>query len=131
MATVSISEAALRLGISRDTVRKQVKSGKLNGEKVQVPAPGGYRWLIDLPDPNQDLEYPQKADMGEIAALGELVRSLRSEIGLLEKQIEVKDQQINVLQTLLQQQSLNLRPPTDVSRNSPRRGLFGSRKDQG
>jgi excisionase family DNA binding protein len=52
MAKVSIAEAARRLGISQDTVRKRLRLGELAGE--QVRAPGGFRWLVELPGENAE-----------------------------------------------------------------------------
>jgi len=45
--TVTISEAAELLGVSRDTVRRRLKSGVLTGE--QRPGPNGTTWYVTLP----------------------------------------------------------------------------------
>ena len=46
---VSIKEAAERLGVSVDTVRRRLKAGDLEG--TQEPhGKSGYRWLVHLPD---------------------------------------------------------------------------------
>ncbi len=44
---VPIKEAAARLGVSTDTVRRRLKSGELAGERQ--PAPRGFVWLVELP----------------------------------------------------------------------------------
>ncbi len=45
---VTIPEAARRLGISRQAVRRRLKAGELTGR--QVPRPQGHIWLIALPE---------------------------------------------------------------------------------
>jgi excisionase family DNA binding protein len=42
-----IKEAAERLGVSADTVRRRMKKGELVGEKESTPQ--GYEWRILLP----------------------------------------------------------------------------------
>ncbi len=49
---VSIQEAAERLGVSADTIRRRLKRGELKG--TQEPhGKSGYRWLVHLPDAAQ------------------------------------------------------------------------------
>ena len=124
MATVGIAEAALRLGISQDTVRRRIKAGKLTGEKVEVAAPGGYRWLVDIPDEGQEPEYTLSSHNGEITALRELLKALRAHNELLQKQIETKDREIEQLQSLLQRQAQAIHPDSTLRR------LFSIRRDQ-
>lgn len=45
---VTIREAAARLGISRDTVRRRLTAGELAGEKRDTPQ--GETWFVELPD---------------------------------------------------------------------------------
>jgi len=44
---VSIADAAERLGVSVDTVRRRLKRGKLSGEKEETPQ--GFVWRVELP----------------------------------------------------------------------------------
>lgn len=44
---VPIKEAAARLGISPDTIRRRLKSGELVGERRATPQ--GFVWLVELP----------------------------------------------------------------------------------
>ena len=46
---VTIKEAADRLGVSVDTVRRRLKAGELAGRQEPHGA-SGYRWLVQLPD---------------------------------------------------------------------------------
>jgi excisionase family DNA binding protein len=55
MAEVSIKEAADRLGVSADTIRRRLKAGEVEGRRVPMGTADSklYRWLVQLPD---DLE---------------------------------------------------------------------------
>src|SRR5215218_684924 len=44
---VSIKEAAERLGVSQDTMRRRLKSGELAGEREKTPQ--GFVWRVELP----------------------------------------------------------------------------------
>jgi hypothetical protein len=44
---VSIKEAAERLGVSQDTIRRRLKSGELAGEREKTPQ--GFVWCVELP----------------------------------------------------------------------------------
>jgi hypothetical protein len=46
---VPLKEAAIRLGVSVDTVRRRLKVGDLTGERRQTPQ--GFVWYVDLPEP--------------------------------------------------------------------------------
>ncbi len=48
MVTVSITEAAQRLGVSEKTVRRRLGGGTLRGERVSRPQ--GYTWAVHLDD---------------------------------------------------------------------------------
>ena len=48
MVTVSITEAAKRLGVSEKTVRRRLSGGALRGERVSRPQ--GYTWAVHLDD---------------------------------------------------------------------------------
>ncbi len=48
MVTVSITEAAKRLGVSEKTVRRRLGGGTLRGERVSRPQ--GYTWAVHLDD---------------------------------------------------------------------------------
>ena len=57
MALVSVSEAARRLGVSTDTVKRRLKKGGLQGRRQS-----NGRWMIELPD------KPDTANNGPAAA---------------------------------------------------------------
>jgi hypothetical protein len=55
---VPIKEAAERLGVSADTVRRRMKKGELVGEKE--PTPQGYEWRILLPIDEGSATMPER-----------------------------------------------------------------------
>ncbi|HEV2121200.1 MAG TPA: excisionase family DNA-binding protein [Chloroflexota bacterium] len=48
MAELTIKEAADRLGVSADTIRRRLKAGEIEGRRE--PMGSGYRWLVQLPE---------------------------------------------------------------------------------
>jgi hypothetical protein len=48
MPFVTVPEAATRLGIAPQTVKRRLKCGKLRGR--QETTPQGFVWLVDIPD---------------------------------------------------------------------------------
>lgn len=54
---LSMKQAAERLGVSVDTIRRRLKKGELVGEKE--PTPQGYEWRIILPREESDATEPQ------------------------------------------------------------------------
>ena len=75
---VSIAEAAERLGVSADTVRRRLKRGELTGE--QETTPQGFVWRVALPIAEGAPEPPGAAetpgDAIELARLRERVIGL-------------------------------------------------------
>jgi len=66
---VTIKEAADRLGVSVDTVRRRLKAGELEGRQEPQGA-NGYRWLVQLPDDapaETSATVPPSADAYELA----------------------------------------------------------------
>ena len=53
-AYVPLTEAAQRLGVSVDTVRRRIRAGELVAQREQRPQ--GYRWLVKLPEPPSVVE---------------------------------------------------------------------------
>ncbi len=121
---VTIKEAADRLGVSVDTVRRRLKAGDLEGRR-EPHGKSGYRWLVQLPDDAQ-AEGETSAAIG--AAIGALsadayeLADARARIDGLERLIDelatdrdAWKQQAERAQTLIQQaQSLALALPAQV-----------------
>jgi|SRR5918996_315258 excisionase family DNA binding protein len=97
---VTIAEAAERLRLSEQTVRRRVRSGELPG--IQVDTPGGFTWMVELPE-GSPTDEPSD---GEIKVLRELVDTLKS-------QVDSQTRQIEQLHVLLQQAQAALPAPRD------------------
>jgi len=63
---VPIRDAAARLGVSPDTIRRRIKAGDLTGERV--PTPQGHRWVVALP---VTLDVPAAPDQGKPATIAD------------------------------------------------------------
>jgi len=50
---LTIRDAAERLGVSSDTIRRRLKAGELAGRQ-EPQGKQGYRWMVQLPDDPQD-----------------------------------------------------------------------------
>jgi len=101
---VSLSEAAQRLNVSTDTVRRRLLKGELKG--TQEPTPQGYRWKIELPD--APTESP-RIDPGNASADATL-NALLTTMDTLRAQLEAQNNQIGELHRLLAQQALSQAP---------------------
>ena len=84
---VSINEAADALHISTQTVRRRLAKGLIQGTKQETAQ--GYRWLIDIPD-NQEEMLPNGSDDNAL-------------LEVLREQLKEKDRQIGELHRLLAQ----------------------------
>ena len=115
MAMVSIAEAAHRLGISQDTVRKRLRLGELTGE--QAKAPGGFRWLVELPgenaEPQGQGETHQEQTTSEAPYVRELISSLKAQIQTQQEELEARRREVEQLHVLLQQAQAALPEPKD------------------
>jgi len=112
MEAVSIKEAADRLGISQDTVRRRIRNGALTGE--QHTTPQGFKWTVELPEVSNglgDRQADQAAqDQVDGAELAIAVEELRARVQSLEAQLGVKDTQIGELHRLMATTALNAAP---------------------
>jgi hypothetical protein len=104
---VSIAEAAERLRLSEQTVRRRVRSGELPG--VQLNTPQGFIWMVELPD---DLST-DNPDSGEIKALRELIDTLKAQIETLSAELEGRRREAQEFLFLLQQAQSALPAPRD------------------
>lgn len=99
---VTISEAAVRLGVSPDTVRRRIARGELAAEKEARPQ--GFVWFVTLPEEAEDrgaqasTGAPPASD--EVAAL-ELAH-LREMNALLREEVESRRREVSELHVLLQ-----------------------------
>ena len=117
MARLSIPEAMHTLGLSQDTIRKRLRSGDLQGQKVK--GAGGFRWEVFVADDptvkgvTQDGNHANVTDDGnhdDDANGGALVVELKARIDSLETQLTTRAGEIDQLHRLLAQTALNAAP---------------------
>jgi len=127
MAGVSIAEAAHRLGISQDTIRKRLRVGELAGERVK--ASGGFRWLVELPEDVRESGTPEYLDentgeasglQGIVATLHAQNQSLQDHLATLQahvqsqgEELEARRREVQELHVLLQQAQAALPAPKE------------------
>ena len=117
MARLSIPEAMHTLGLSQDTIRKRLRSGDLQGQKVK--GAGGFRWEVFVADSptvkgvTQDGNHANVTDdgnHGDDANGGALVDQMQARIDSLETQLTTRAGEIDQLHRLLAQTALNAAP---------------------
>ena len=112
MVLVRVAEAARRLCVSEDTVKRRLHKGELLGYRQSRPQ--GFTWLIELPDEPEKVDHADTGDTEdtpataavkavEVRRLEESLGVVKLELDLCHRQIKVKDQQIEQLHALLQQ----------------------------
>jgi hypothetical protein len=125
-------EAAHRLGVSVDTVKRRIQKGELKGH--QQPRPQGFLWLVEMPEEaNQpgsnpaDTPVDTAVSTGELRRLEEMVQFLKAELVVRDaeveswkqeaeahrEQLQAKDRQIEQLHILLQQSQTALSTTRD------------------
>jgi hypothetical protein len=88
---IEIADAARRLGISVDAVRKRLDRGTLQGVKVDG------RWRVFLPD-----EAPARADLRSEES-AELVQALRAQVADLQRRLDDAERERAEMRQLVSQ----------------------------
>ena len=110
---VTIQEAAQRLGVSQDTVRRRIRKEEL--QATQTPTPQGFRWVVELEDLEEDAQAaptpPHRADIGGAQVedgqdVRELVDALRSQLQSQGEELVARRREVQELHVLLQQKAL-------------------------
>jgi hypothetical protein len=105
MERVSIPEAARRLGVTQDTIRRRIRKGELAA--YQEPRPQGYVWFVDVPEEELSSEEPPypdcKEETGEVQLLREVMELLREELKTKDRQLQAREREVQELHVLLQQ----------------------------
>jgi hypothetical protein len=122
---VTIPEAAQLLRLSEYTIRRRLRTGELMGH--QVTSPGGFAWMVEVPDDLAEDAPMESCDSGEMAAMKALLARAEAQIASQEaqiasqetqlqakdRQLESKDRQIEQLHVLLQQAQTALSAPRE------------------
>ena len=127
MAKVSLPEAARRLNVSEDTIRRRIHKSELVAS--QEPTAQGFKWLVEVPEgisaattatPDTTTASRDGADtarQGDVRvatapdAIADTTAALRDLVGVIKAQLEMKDRQISELHVLLQQAQKALPAP--------------------
>ena len=93
---VTISEAAVRLGVSPDTVRRRMRRGELAA--VKEPRANGFVWLVEVPE---EAEAPASEPASSTVSALEIAH-LREVNALLREEVEARRREVSELHVLLQ-----------------------------
>jgi excisionase family DNA binding protein len=128
---VSIREAAQRLGVSQDTIRRRIRAGVLPAAKVETPQ--GYVWLVELvveqPEPGdataaQDDRQATAADLAllqeRVAGAERMIDELRADRDAWRERAQQDAEAAREMRVLLQQaQSIALALPAKTEAPQP------------
>jgi len=89
---VSIGEAAQRLGVSSDTVRRRIGRGELTAHKDSTPP---YRWEVEL----QTTDQPTNSHDSNLDAL---VIALEGQVKAQAEELDARRREVQQLHVLLQ-----------------------------
>jgi len=98
METVSVGEAAQRLGISTDTIRRRIRAGELVAHKEPTPP---YRWQVQLKNDQH----------GHDSALTDLVTALEGQVKAQAEELDARRREVQELHVLLQTAQTALTTP--------------------
>lgn len=124
LVRVGVAEAARRLGVSAQTIRRRLEAGELVGEHEAARRGTGWRWMVLLPAskqvPGSRYEAPPAQD-------GLLVAELRSRIASLEEHLAQAERASSETRQLLggtlarlaaAEERLMIAPPAGTERNT-------------
>lgn len=128
---VSIKEAAERLGVSADTIRRRLKSGDLSGEREKTPQ--GFVWRVELPQDGTgepvSAEVSTGASAGDdierarlrerIAGLERLAAELQSERDAWREQAQRDGEAARELRVLLRNEQMRALPVETARQDAP------------
>lgn len=133
MAKIAISQVKSEWGVSRPTIMKAIKDGKLSGEKDEK----GY-WAFDPAEvvrwrgeplsatSKEPVEVDSKPDKSETNPLqAETIDVLKKQVEQLEDQLKTKDSQIEKLQEQNRDQTKLIEHQTEASNRGFFKKLFG------
>ena len=110
MLELTISQAAQRLGVSMDTIRRRISNNELKARKV--PSSHGEMYIVELPDDTPDAPQAREAKPDSSPE----VETLRKMVAILETELESRRREIQELHVLLQQAQASV----SATANSPK-----------
>ena len=128
MSEIKISDVQERWKVSRPTVMKAIKSGKLSGTKND-----SGRWQFTIDEVVRWRGEPKSQDWVSIKNLpaptppdqDELVATLKKQVEQLSEQVQVKDNQIEKLQDQMRDQTKLLEHQAERQAKTWSQRLFG------
>jgi hypothetical protein len=129
MELVTMAEAARRLDVTVETVKRRLRRGELQGHKQ--PRPQGFTWLVEMPEDTGDRDSTPSVTPSDTPTSNAEVHRLEDMISLLQKELDItreelehqrsmyqgelvsKNKQIEQLHILLQQAQAALPAPRD------------------
>ena len=129
MELVTMAEAARRLDVTVETVKRRLRRGELQGHKQ--PRPQGFTWLVEMPEDTGDRDSTPSVPPSDTPTSNAEVHRLEDMISLLQKELDItreelehqrsmyqselvsKNKQIEQLHILLQQAQAALPAPRD------------------
>jgi predicted site-specific integrase-resolvase len=127
MSEVKISDVQAKWAVSRPTIMKAIKTGKLSGDKDKN---GRWGFTIDevvrwRGEPRKDTESDSSSLQVVTPDQTELVEALKKQVDQLTSQVDVKDGQIGKLQEQLRDQTKLLEHQAAQQNRSWASKLFG------
>jgi len=99
---VSVGEAARRLGVSTDTIRRRIGKAELTAHRE--PTPQGYRWEVEL-EPNDQALNGHESDIDV------LVTTLQAQVQAQAEELDARRREVQELHVLLQTAQAALTSP--------------------
>ena len=124
MKQFSLSEAAKVAGVSKSTIFRAVKTGKLSAERDGSEYRINASELFRVFPPKQSDTVQRHVEEPHVAQVGETVKDV--EIRMLRELIEAKDAQIETLQQSLRliEKMVPEKPAPDVIQTPAHRGFW-------
>ena len=115
MATMTIQDAAHKLGISEITVRRKLKSAQLVGQ--QEEAPNG-RWWVEISEEksNFGIGISDSVKSDSNTEFHDPVQILKDQVANLQHHLDIREREVGELHVIIQQQALALPPPATLKR---------------
>ena len=113
MELMNVAEAAQRLGVSTDTIKRRLKRGELQGQRQDTPQ--GFIWLVAIPESSYKVNGTADSSSDAMAtesytmasamadAMAKEVRRLEEMVEMLQKELDHRAQEMERMQILLQQ----------------------------